>query len=503
MSHRIRPGEELRRKSVNAFYSQPPERPFCGSCAIVNRYLNETFEELGYQVRGVYGTAPQGQADFFLPLPAVDRARRARNLPPADIALYCDFGLQLAPLRRRGSQKNVVFFHGFAGSPGHWAGNELVDRCWGASPYTRDVVRSLLAVPDWRARRLLDPRAFGIVSHINIPLPCLEEPDGALPEGLSELPWNVREALYQGDILGHAVVAVKVNVPAMSSILLLLNRLARERALGRRFRLVVANEMFHRIQAALRLPPDQSSPDLESFRTSLDQLDMTAADLLIPVPALAQSVLFEILTKCRFGLFYNVFAEPFGFYPLESVFHGCPVYTNGIGNLRYLLPDGCGIHVYEDEGTAQGDPAAFLPVAEAIYHDAVEDPGGARERCRLGVEHIRKEYSREALRREVAAELERLASRPEEHDFDTLGVCLSPLVRQWNPVTARVVSDYSGRVLNGIERSLVDASLGRTCGELRGSFSGTDVEVLEKLFLSGVLALAPPPSPIASSLMVA
>ena len=40
---------------AHVFYFQPPFRPYSGSCAVVNHYLNQTLEELGFEVRGVYG----------------------------------------------------------------------------------------------------------------------------------------------------------------------------------------------------------------------------------------------------------------------------------------------------------------------------------------------------------------------------------------------------------------------------------------------------------------
>lgn len=482
--------------SANVFYFQPPARPFCGSCAVVNQYLNQTLEELGYQVHGVYGSSQRNfpRAETFVPLEAVERARRARLLPPASLTVHCDFGLYLSPVHRRGSQKNVVFFHGLAGAPGEWAGNPLIDRYWGNSAYMRDVVRSLLTLPDLRHRKLLDPRAFGIVSHLTLALPCLEEPDGALQEGSPELPWHVRAAIDQGDVLGHAVTAEKLNELAFYSILLLLNRLARERGLGRRFRVFVAEEMFRRVQAILELPEDQFPREMASFRDSLQALGLTAADILIPVPHLAQSALFEILRACRFGLFYNTFAEPFGFYPLESVFHGCPIYTNGSGNLRYLLPEGHGLHVQETEAMGLGDPTAYLPVAEAIYHDTVTDPAGAEERCRRGAGFILRHYNRESFRRDVATELERLSSKPRTFDFGSSVVRLSPLVRIWNSTTRVAITDHSPRQLSERERDVVEASLGQTCGEIRRSAGERELETLQSLFQIGILALTHPGS---------
>ncbi|HKV06809.1 MAG TPA: condensation domain-containing protein [Thermoanaerobaculia bacterium] len=479
-------------KRAQVFYFHPPVRPFGSSCAVVNSCLNETLEDLGYQVHGVYaeGRNPSS-ADVLVPLRAVERRFQSRSLPPAGLTVHCDFGLQVSPVRRRGAQKNVVFFHGFAGSPGEWAGNPAIDRYWGNSAYTGDVVQSLLALPDWRRQRILDSRAFGIVSHLTLALPCLEEPAGALEEGSGDLPRHAREAIDRGDVLGHAVTAEKVDESALYSILLRLNQLAQERGLGRRFRVFVADHMFRRIQAALDLPAEQYPLEMRFFRDNLTALGLTAADLLIPIPHLRQSALFEILRACRFGVFYNTIPESFGLYALESVFHGCPIYTNGIGNLRYLLPEGCGIHVHESEAMGFGDPEAYLPVAEAIYRNTVTDPASAGEECRRGAGLIARRYNREAFRRDVAAELGRLDFHPEPADFASLTVRLSPLVRLWNPETRRALTDHSLRQLSETERDAVEASLGRTCGEIRPSARSREIETLQNLFLTGILALSP------------
>lgn len=478
-------------KRAHVFYFHPPVRPFSGSCSVANSYLNDALGTLGYEVHGIYadGRSPS-TADFLVPLRAVERVLEARSLPPAGLTVHCDFGLEVGRVRRLRGQKNVVFFHGLAGSPSEWAGNPSVDRYWGNSAYMRDVVQSLLAMPDWRRGRLLDPRAFGIVSYLTLALPCLEEPAGALQVGSSEIPRHAREAIEQGDVLGHAVTAEKVDERALYSILLLLNRLAQERGLGRRFRAFVAEPMFRRVEATLGLPEDRYPPEMIFFRDNLRALGLTAADLLIPVPLLGQSALFEMLRACRLGFFYNTFAEPFGFYPLESVFHGCPLYTNGIGNLRHLLPEGHGIHVHETESMGFGDPAAYLPVAEAIYRDTVTDPAPVEEQCRRGADFIRRRYNREALENSLAAELERLGTPPETVGLDDLTVVLSPLVRLWNPATRRALTDHSPRQLSERERDVAEASLGKNAGEIRRSAGEPELEILQKLFKTGLLTLA-------------
>ena len=82
----------------------------------------------------------------------------------------------------------------------------------------------------------------------------------------------------------------------------------------------------------------------------------------------ANRITLRDILSHQVGLAYNTFPEPFGFYVLESVHNGTPVYTNGAGNNRFLLPPGHGIVVQETgemAGTFENPPApaAYRPLS--------------------------------------------------------------------------------------------------------------------------------------------
>lgn len=478
-------------KSANSFFFLPAEPPFRGSGAIANAYVNETLRELGYEVHGHYGSPARDMtvADY-LPLAVADRVRRIQSAPEAALSVYCDMGLTLYPLRRRPGHRNVVLFHGLAGLPGHWVGNPDIDSYWCNSSYSRGVLRSILAMPDWGRRRLLDPRAFRVASNVTLPLPCVEAPEGILADGSPELPAHVREAIDSGDLLGHCIMSEKLELWAGYSILVFLNELAIENGFGKRVRLFVGEPLYAQLQASLQQPPAQLPRLLQPLGRALEHLGITLDDLFIPVPMVVQSALFEIVRSCHFGLLYNWMPESFGFYPLESVFLGCPVYTNGIGNLRHLLPEGHGIRTLEVEGMAFGDLFSYRQAAQAIYRDVVEEPERTREECRLGADYIRSHYNREAMRRDIAARLDEMeGAGGEETGLDALSIRLSPVVRSWNPATRRLISDLGHRILSEDDTARVRDLLGRPCAEVGQGETPERIAQLDRLFAEGVLAL--------------
>ncbi|HEV7784926.1 MAG TPA: hypothetical protein VGQ28_06285, partial [Thermoanaerobaculia bacterium] len=407
----------------------------------------------------------------------------------------CDASLGLFPLLRRETQKNVVFFHGLFGYPGHWIGNEAIDRYWCNSDYMTRVLTSLLATPNWDQGRLLDPRAFSIVDTVTLPLPFLEMPDGVLMDGPEKLPRAALEALDGNDILGHCV-AEKLDEKAIYSIMLTLNHMALQSGIGRRFRLFVERFIYNGIKAMLEtVDPEDFPPEFLPLKAALGQLGLTIDDLLIPIPRLAQASLFKVIKACKFALLYHWVPEPFGLLPLESVCLGCPVYTNGAGNLRYLVPEGNGISVFETEGMAFGDLGEYQKVAQRIFQDAVVDPEPAREACRRGAEYIARTYNREAMRRDLAVRLADLGEPPAETDLDATAMGLSPLVRSWNPSNRRVVSDYKSCELSVDEAALLGEILGQGCAGLECRKNLAIRETIERLFQQGVLAVFPPAPP--------
>jgi hypothetical protein len=475
-------------KSARVILNDPAEPPFRGSPSVINAALNDTLRDLGYELSCLYGRRVWREPGTFLPLEEAQQAVRLRNDPPFDLEVRCNVSAAQYPLVRRGTQKNVLFFHALVGNPGWWLGNDMVDGYWCNSDYLARVVAALLATPDWQRGALLDPRAFAVAGRVTLPVPLLERPEGVLMDGPEALPRVAEEALAGDDVLGHCV-AGKLDEKAVYATMLALNMMAAQGGIGRRFRLFVERFLYDGMQAALSDDAGERAAEFAPLKAALGALRMTIDDILIPVPRLAQSALFRLMRRCRFGLFYHWFPEPFGLHPLESVCLGCPIYTNGAGNLRFLLPEGHGIEVLESEGMATGNPAAYRAVAERIFRDAVLSPAAAAEGCRRGAEFVARTYNRDAMRRDVEARLAALAQPPAELGLDDTRVALGPLVRSWNPQSRRVVSDYRGAELSPEQAAALEEVVGRSGGEVH-----RDPALRERageLFRLGVVALQP------------
>lgn len=450
-----------------------------GSVAYVNGMIAALLREKGWAVRSFRVPSHPLAAEAMLPLGLASTNARELTHGTADIALYDDAGAALRTPSRRWAKRNIVLYHGLAYGAGAWMTNPDVDLHCANSPYLARVLRALHAFPDWRGRRCLDPRAFDAVTDIALPVPCVDFPQGhaAFSEG-ADMPIQVGRLLQQGTIVGHALQSRKHDVMATLSIVYWLNEIARQHG-----------------EAPIKLLMSASALD-PGRRRAIDAMLAPAGrrcdDYFVPVPQLQQGALFEIMRACRFGLAYNAFPEPFGFHVLESVFHGSPVYTNGIGNNRYLLPPDHGIVVDETPQMAGEvvDADAYRHVARRIHAD-LQQPATIQANCARGAKYIRDTWSKAAFARSLEAAFacaERSAATPVP--FDELVVAMSPFVRRLDAVSGLCLNDYANTVLDAEQIAAVSAVLGRSCSELDGERMRA-LEERHGLFRRGILTLVP------------
>jgi len=483
-------------KTARVILGAPEGPPFKGAPAIINHLLNRSLRDLGFELSCSYGWRKRlPDIVDLLPLPVVQRVLRMQSDPIFDLEIRCDGSLGLFPLLPREGQKNVVFFHGLAGSPGQWIGNEAIDGYWCNSEYMVRVLTSFLAAPNWDQGRLLDPRAFSMAGSITLPLPLLELPEELVAGGQEEIPRAALEAMEGNDLLG-CCVSEKLDDKSTYGILLTLNQMALQSGLGRRFRLFVEQYLYNGIKSVLEsVTPGDTFLQFQPLKNALEQLHLSIDDILIPIPRLAQTSLFKVVKACKFSLLYHWVPDSFGLFPLELVCQGCPVYTNGAGNLRYLVPEGHGISVLDTEGMAFGDLREYQKVAQKIFHDTVIDHAPIREACSRGAEYVSRTYNREAMRRDLEIQLKKLDEPPAETELNSAILGLSPLVRSWNPKTRRLLSDYQHLELTPEEAGLLEEILGQRCADLDCTTNAASRESVDRLFQQGVLTLLPPAFP--------
>lgn len=478
-------------KRARQLLRHPPGPPYQGAVAIINAMLREILADLGYETSCVSRLRNvNSDISDWVPLPAARAVHRMQS-DPVDLEIRDNTSLHFFPPSHRGARRNVLFLHALLSPGEQWFGNDFIDRYWANSEYLARLLVSFLSLPDWGRGRLFDPRAFSIVSSVTLPLPLLEMPEALIEHGSGELPAAALAAMESDDLLGHCVTG-KLDQRATYAILLGLNQMALRGGIGRRFRLFVESWLYDDLRRLLQdMPLADMPPEFRPLRAYLAHLGLTIDDILIPIPLLAQSASFAILRACHFGLQYHWLPEAFGLFPLESICHGCPIYTNGAGNLRYLLPADCGINVVETEDMVFGDPAAYLPVVERIFQDTVVNPAPAREACRRGAEHIAARYTKKALRRDLEARLGELDAPLSEHGLDAARIVLSPLVRSWNPETRRIISDRQSLELPPESAGLLHEILGQRCGDLDCRRSAAAMAAVDGLFDQGIIAAFP------------
>ncbi|RKG52250.1 glycosyltransferase family 1 protein [Corallococcus sp. AB011P] len=473
----------MTQQRVNLFTES---EPFKTAGGVINGLILEDLKEQGHEVN-THFKHRLGPADTPMPVATADRLRRILAEPPADLAIYCDMGLWIHPPSPRIARRSVVLFHGLVGGQSLWLGNPAVDLYTAYSPYMREALISLLTLPDVRRRTCLDPSGFDKVVDFHAGLPCVASATGDSRMQGAQLPPQVQEALDAGDVLGHALQPRKPDWYAVLNILLHLNLQSRE-ANGPRYRLIVDAEDF----ALIDYSYTHGFPfDVSSARSMLDAMGFKISDLLIPVRFLNQAALFRLFELAKFGLSFNIYPEPFGFYPLESVYQGCPVYTNGIGNNRFSVPPGHGIRVFDNVDMAFGDPFSFQEVANAILED-VRSRERVTQECARGRDFITRNFDRASFTRTWRKALEHLdAPRPAPRPFESLVVKQSPMVRRLEEETGRVVSDFERQTLEPRELAILKASLDRAMGQVLSDMNEADQALLQGLFSRGVLTLRP------------
>lgn len=466
--------------TIALMLSQSGGPPF-HSVGYVNHAIGPILTRNGWNVRSFEPPRNDLGEEAMLPYGLAGQLSRLDGDAPPHIALFDATGTAVRSPERGWARHNAVLYHGLAYGTGAWMANPAVDLHLANSPYLADVLRSLFAFPNWRQRRVLNPRGLMRTQSIRLPLPSVECPDGhpGFAHGVDLPPALLRELDSGATVWGHALQPGKQDWLATLSILYWLNEL--RTAPVPRIRLFVSEHSL-----------------TEDVRRGLDAMlapaGRSCADYFVRVPHLSQAALFRLMRGCRFGLAYNRFPEPFGFYVLESVHQGCPVYTNGVGNNRHLLPAEHGINVYEtfdmvEDARGQRDPVAWRGVAERILRDLGRGEV-VRGQCERGARLIESTWNPGNFESDLARALRDLdgAADPEIH-LDAMRVRLGPVVRQVDTATGRCLSDYAIRRLAPGAVAAIQRSQGQLCGELQAG----ELERIEGefgLFASGILTVA-------------
>jgi len=468
--------------SIALMLSKTGGPPFNGSVGYVNDAISPILARNGWQVRSFAPPRSDLGEEAMVPLALSAQLSALDAAAAPDVAFFDAAGLAVRNPSRSWARRNVVLYHGLTYGTGAWMTSPDIDLHCANSPYLERTLGALFAFPNWQRRRCFNPQALPALTHIALPVPCVDGPDGHPGFGYgADLPSHIQRQL-EGDVVwGHALQPGKQDWFATLSVMFWLNEL-RSGPASRPIKLLVSESS---------LTPDIRS-DLDALLASAGR---NCDDYFLGVPLLKQRALFQLMRRCRFALAYNRFPEPFGFYVLESVHNGCPVYTNGVGNNRFLLPSEHGIHVLETPAmtpAADGrlDAEAYRPVAERILVDLGQRDAVAAQ-CQRGAALIDRQWSLATFEQSLRAALDRLEQPlPPEPDFEALQVQLSPLVRHVEWDTGRCLNDYASTTLRPEAVAAAKALLGRSCADL-ASDEMSHIESTHRLFAGGLLTLAP------------
>ena len=380
---------------------------FQGSCGVVAHYLRKSLRALGYKVTELY--VPLTDKTSALDLPSVPRPS------PDDVRIFFEeLFVRASDSPDFSSAKNVSFFNLLASDR-----MELQSRADLAIMNSAFMARALEVELAQRGAPL--PKRLGWAP---LPLPLFDFPNG-YPSPGGSIDRSEFRALARDHHIGHALRPFKMNCFATLSILHHLN-VAAERAGTKPYCLVVPEVDFARCERALTEMP----------------IPTEVLEGLVPVRHVNNRSMVWMMRHSDFGLCYDDFVEPFGYYPVESIYLGCPIFTNGSGNLRHVLPKGHGVNVRETMQMHFGSPeervTAYEPVAQAI-RVAVTKP--AAEPCARGraylLEHHRPVDLTSSLERHLRTLREAAPRRRTQRR-----VKVSPYLRLADWSRGRFVTDH-------------------------------------------------------------
>ncbi len=464
-------------KTAHFIFRVDTNKPFHKSSGIINDYWKNALSKFGYKLisfhqRRVTESILPGQRLIPLEIYSLIHKISLENIP--DITFYDDHGLAIKTPLKRDNHKNILFFHGLRGNPGSVLANPLIDFYCCNSNYLKNVLSSFMLFPNFEKKSIIDAHGINSITSITLPVPMIDFPNGYENEG-ADLPSIIHRTIINGYIIGHSIQRDKPVLSALVFILKYLNELCENNG-TKKVKLVIRDNVLTPLKKFIY---QQKNINREKI-----------LDYFIPVPLMNNSATTELMESSSFGLCYNCYPESFGIYPLESVMLNSPIYTNGIGNNRYLLPSGHGIDVFETKGMEFGNFKEYEKVAEKIFHDLHSNQKA--NNCEKGLEYIRKTYNKAQFEESVFSMLDLLYSEKipynEKINFDDLTFYLSPLVRNIDTKTGHVISDYKSIILSREELDLLILLVGKKIKDMDNSLTNKLGNVYS-LFYKGIIAL--------------
>lgn len=350
--------------NINLVYDTYSKKSFGGSCGIVVYFFRKAFQQLGYRTKEIYIPLSDKTSPILISKPKAS-ANKAINFVFEELYPRC---IQSKEFR---AAKNITFFNLAYFS-------KLPEICKSDVVLFNSKFLMQCFLTEVVAQGLVPPKT----DWIPLPLPLLEFPNG-YPSSGGRISMRAIKQLKQECYLGHALRPKKQDFLATLFIVQHLNDIAKKKS-TKPFYLLI------------------SEVDMASYKETIQKegLQETLIDFFYPLPHLNNKSMISIMKKSDFGLCYDKVLEAFGFYPIESVYCRSPVFTNGAGNVRHLLPKNHGIYVFETLGMYFGSQRvrsdAYRLAAKRIFHTLMDRKKTISD-CKAGVSFIEKNYSLKSL----------------------------------------------------------------------------------------------------------
>jgi hypothetical protein len=447
-------------KKLQFFLNAPLAEPHRLSESIVNTYLQKALVESGYETE-VFSDANPSMHLVTIPIDEIGAfARQMRRDSKTAYRLFSHISRQLRRIPRGEETKNIIFFHGVATNFDLFAFKDNgYDLYCANSRYIFDVLQSLLFCPvSLSPLKFINSIGEGSLSKLAwtpLCVPALDYPDGYQNGGQS-VPENIWAGFDEpGEYFGHFLRPGKADYFAHVAIIFLLNQLGGQMNPPLKFRQFIIED------------------DFEDFKKQISAMGLPVElqNSFVPLPKLSNAELFRLVRNCKFSICYDTVPESFGLYPLESILNQVPVYSNGVGNIRHLLPPNHGLTVIDTAemyvGGIQRRILAYKETAKRIFNETLSRDQ-VRTACSRGSDYIKEHYSYPNFQKKFSA-IMKLVDEPSAGSQVTdqnLILNLSPLVRSWDPQTGIAISDHKHSELSKAQASAVEEVRSRSVSEI-------------------------------------
>ena len=429
-----------------------------GAALQCNQHIEDTIIEMGYSLVPFSHQLSSLKSQNFIPW---DRLKFTQLFHSqfSDIAIYCDRGVVFGPPSHCSSRINILLLHGLAYNFELINSLNHVDLILTTSHYFAEVAKMMLGgLVVSSAEQLRDMYSFRSDNNETIiyPLmPPVEKSEFVVDRNdkfLNQFKLNIDHQL----VLAHAVQPKKASIPAFVGIVASL--VSEFKKLNKVFKVFTSSVDSKEINDELTY---LSSLNWFDNFFNIDVQDVR--DSFIYTERLLQSDLHRLFSLSSLGLCYNDVPESFGMYVLESILNGCPVFSNGSGNMRHSLPANHGHYISENHGIYKRSSIDLKILASEI----ISKLGSlvlALEISR-GQELIRFNYNIRTFKREFKNILKTLICRVDQcqgriDTSDTSEIkrkyyAVSPLVRSLSTSSKSVIADHQNFHLSDNEFNLL------------------------------------------------